>query len=149
MVEVKIKEEAKWGVTSKVGSIDLEYGIHGRELEQELQKAQDTFLRDMELRGYVLYDVPDFANPVWMCDENDEPLAEYALDWEMKNAPVAGDGGVIAPTTPSNLEESGGMVEYRVMGVFWTKEKIVERLTSIQERKDREKAEKEPLHFAT
>jgi hypothetical protein len=103
----------------------------------------------MELRGYILYQAPGFSNPVWMCDEQDEPLASYALDWEMRRQPKGPDGKPIAPMTPSSLDESAGMVEYRIMGVFWTKEKMVEQLTSVQARKDREKSEKNPLQFAT
>ena len=154
--KIKVTESPEFDLVHKVGSLTLEYGVHGAELEYELRKNQELFVRSMELQGLTLYHRPGFNNPVWVTHETGEPMAYYAIDWEGKRKkierrvfdPVTGTDKVEMPTPREmSLEDSQGEVEYRIIGVFWGP------MTSIQISKSRtaiiaeEKASKNPIIF--
>ena len=122
----KVGEDPKYGLTSKVGSITLEHGVKGSELERLLRKAQEKFVRDMELRGFMLYDLPN--NPSWTTHEDGSMASWYAIDWLGEHTPTFRDGEVLPKTRETSLEDSRGMVEYRIVGVFWTLVKMMEVL---------------------
>ena len=164
MPQVRIQEERKYGLTHKTGSIDLDHGVRGTELERELRQAGDKFVRDMELRGLILYKPPGgyfivpqntggtkvMTNPYWIENPDGEYANWYAIDWlnerPRKEKRTGGDYN-IARNRETSLEDSQGLVEYRIIGIFWAPEKAIEMLTSIAERKEREKAEKNPQSF--
>lgn len=142
--QFRVEEDEKYGITHKIGSIELEFGVRGPELERELRDAQEKFIRDMELRGLTLYDAPGLANPTWIENPDGEKAAFYAIDWEGKKVK---DGMPVKRET--TLEETGGMVEYRCVGIFWAPETSYEHLTSRADRLAKEKQERHPIHFAT
>jgi len=76
----------EYKVVSKVGSITLEYGVTGKELQKELNDATEVFLKAMEARGFILYDDPRmrYANPGWISSTPGNPLPFYGVDWEGK-----------------------------------------------------------------
>lgn len=147
---IRVQESPKYDMVHKVGSIDLEYGVKGRELELELRKAQDTFIRAMELHGLTLVRAAGLTNPVWVADEEEKLVATYAIDWEgsRPQKTMTAGGEVELPTTrETSLEESRGMVEYRIIGIFWGPKTTLEVLRDKQLIKDEERAERAPITF--
>ena len=164
MPQVKIQEDVQYGLTHKVGSIELDYGVRGEELKRELSQAGDKFVRDMELRGLTLYRPPGgylavpqtdgstkiMSNPYWIENPDGEYANWYAIDWlnerPRKEQRTGGEYNV-ARDRETSLEDSQGMLEYRIIGIFWAPERSIEMLTSIAERKEREQAAKNPHSY--
>jgi hypothetical protein len=151
MVQIKIEPEPEYDLFSKVGSIDLEYGVKGRELEHNLEAAQATFVRSMEMRGLTLARIPGQRNPVWITDEDGRLNAFYAIDWYgeriPKHVPPDGNPLELAHTRETSLEETGGKVEYRVVGIFWGPKTSIEVLKASAQIKDEERLAKNPTSF--
>ena len=148
MVLVNSKDDLKMGLAPLVGSIDLEYGMRGPELEKTLNEMRDKFVRDMELRGNILYKDPRLPNPKWVTSEDGQPLAYFDVDWNAERQKVQTvDGNPLPRKRATSLEESRGWVEYRIVGIFWCPTTKVEMLRSKYERYAREKAEKNPVNF--
>ncbi len=139
--QFKVEEDPKYGLTHKTGTIDFDFGVRGRELEKGLLEAQQKFVRDMELRGLTLYDMPN--NPLWIENPDGEKAAFYAIDWEGRRKPKDN----LPTERERSLEDSEGMVEYRIVGVFWAPETTYEIVTSRADRIEKEKAEKNPESF--
>ena len=147
-MEFKIAPNKDYGLCHKVGSIDLEYGVKGPELERELRKAQDTFVRSMELQGMVLYKHSGLDNPVWTTNEDGSPLAVYAIDWEgTRNKRVGADGNPLPALRATSLEETDGMVEYRIVGIFWSPKRSMEILRSRLDILNEERQSRHPTVF--
>ena len=147
---IRVVAEPEYDFVTKVGSIDLEYGVQGRELELELKEAQDTFIRAMELHGLTLVRKPGFDNPVWVTHPEGQMAAFYAIDWEgsRPQKTMTAGGEVVLPTTREmSLEDSRGMVEYRVAGIFWGPKTSLEVLRDKQLIKDEERAKQAPITF--
>ena len=152
MPQVKVKEELTYGLAPLVGSIDVEYGMKGAELEKLLRDQQELFVKAMELRGNILYRHPSLQNPKWVSSDIDgEPLAYFDLDWAAERQKVKHDreGNPLPRDRATSLEESQGWVEYRIVGVFWCPKHKVEQLRSKHERYAAEKAAKNPVSFTT
>lgn len=151
MVKINIVAEPEYDLISKVGSIDLEYGVRGRELERNLAVAQGTFVRSMEMRGLTLVDIPGQRNPVWITDEDGRLNAFYAIDWHGERAPkhVQPDSTAVdlAHTRETSLEETGGKVEYRCVGIFWGPKTSIEVLKPTAQIRDEERLAKNPMSF--
>jgi hypothetical protein len=151
MVQIKIEAEPEYDLLSKVGSIDLEYGVKGRELERNLEAAQATFVRSMELRGLTLANIPGQRNPVWITDDDGRLNAFYAIDWHGERVPkiTQADGQVadLPHTRETTLEETGGKVEYRVVGIFWGPKTSIEVLKASAQIRDEERLAKNPTSF--
>src|SRR3972149_11801866 len=112
-MRIRVTEDPQYDLIHKVGSIDLEYGVHGRELELELRKAQEQFIRAMELQGLTLMHGLQ-GNPRWVVNEDGSPQATYAIDWfgERPRKMMTVSGEVTLPTKrETSLEESRGRVE--------------------------------------
>ena len=147
-MQLHIAPELKYNLVSKVGSIDLEYGVRGTELEKELRSAQETFIRSMELRGYTLAKVPD--NPQWVTDGEGRLSASYAIDWtgeRRQKAQTVGGEIETANKKETSLEETHGMVEYRIVAVFWAPEVSVEMLKNKVQIRDEERLARNPMSF--
>lgn len=154
-IQFKVEEDPKYGLTHKTGTISFEHGVRGRELDIELLKAGEKFIRDMELRGLTLYNGPlgpGQSNPTWVEKPDGEYAAFYAIDWTGERAPK-GRPGFSKEGMPHDremsLEDSEGMVEYRIIGIFWAPSTSYEYLTSRQDRLDKEKQDRNPVSFAT
>ncbi|KKL88873.1 hypothetical protein LCGC14_1920370 [marine sediment metagenome] len=148
MPQIRIEAEPEYNLISKVGSIDLEYGIKGTELERNLQGAQEAFIRSMELRGYTLAKTP--GNPQWVTDSYGRLSANYAIDWTgERRQKVQTAGGLVetANKKETSLEETGGMVEYRIVGIFYAPEVSIEMLRHPGQAKDEERLAKKPTSF--
>ncbi len=132
-VTVKVDPEPKFGVISKVGSITLEHGIQGRELELALDKAREQFVLSMEQQGMGLVSIPGKENPQWISSEDGELTSWYAIDWEGKRPGKIGPDGLPLPNTrETSLEDSQGEVEYRCVGVFYAPKAPVPMLTDVR-----------------
>lgn len=150
MPQIRVTEDPKYGLTHKTGSITLDYGVRGPELERELRSAQEKFLRAMELRGLILYRHVGLPNPTWVENPDGSEAAFYAIDWEGKRPRIErriGGDMQVANIRETSLEETQGEVEYRIVGIFWAPKRAVEVLTSIAERKEREAYERHPKSF--
>lgn len=149
MPTVRVQEDPKYGLTHQVGSITLEHGVKGEELERELNSAREEFIRAMAARGMILYDMP--GNPKWIVEPTGEYAAWYAIDWEGKRSrkEVRTGGNVVElpKVREGSLEDSEGEVEYRIVGIFWTPERSIEILVHKQQIKDEERAAKSPMIF--
>ncbi|HDZ39347.1 MAG TPA: hypothetical protein ENH62_13895 [Marinobacter sp.] len=149
-MKIEIKAEPEYGLVSKVGSIDLEYGVKGSELERELRAAQEAFLRSMDLRGLVL-DKRVPQNPRWTTDGEGKLSATYAIDWEGVRRPktTTSDGKEVELPNKkeTSLEDTQGMVEYRIVGVFWAPKQAVEILKHREQIKDEERAKRNGKSF--
>lgn len=144
----KVQEDPKYGLVTKVGSIQLEYGVRGEELQRELVKSMGMFVRAMEQQGMFLYNDPRVDNPQWATTETGEMSAVYAIDWLGDRPPaIAPDGNPLPHSRETSLEETQGMVEYRCVGVFWAPDHMVEALVSKQAIEDEEKLAKNPFRF--
>ena len=165
MVLVKTAPDVKYGLVTKVGSIQLPFDCQGRLLEQEIASATESFVRSMELRGWTLYRGLK-RNPVWATD-GDSKMAFYAIDWfseytgtkraQKKAEHLSGGNGYQTrdahrgpmPTPRErSLEETDGFVEYRCVGVFIAPETVIEVLGNSYERKQQEKAARNPVSFS-
>ena len=167
---VRVKEDASYGLTHKMGTIDFDAGVRGPELVRELRLAGEKFIKDMGNRGLTLYQPPGGylmaedgtkqPNPSWLKYEETEnqPKAYYAIDWEgtRKKEQVQVTGRT--PDEPSrmidlptkreeSLEDSEGMVEYRIVGIFWARKGSTEVVTDTQERLAAERAARHPVIF--
>lgn len=148
MVKINIGDVPRYDLITKVGSITLEYGVRGPELERELRVAQEKFIRAMELRGLTLFRSSGLANPKWTTNEDGSMTAWYAIDWEGKRKPrLHTDGTPLPRKRETSLEESEGEVEYRIVGVFWGPTTSMEILKEKQEIKDEEREAKHPTQF--
>lgn len=152
-VQFRVEEDPKYGLTHKTGTISFDHELQGRQLEIELLHAGEKFIRDMELKGLTLYNGPlgpKQSNPMWIEKPDGEYAAFYAIDWTGERAPTAPqDGGVLPHDREMSLEDSEGMVEYRIVGIFWAPSVSYEYLTSRADRLEKEKQEKNPMSFAT
>ena len=149
-VQIISKPPSKFGLSTLIGSLDLEHGVQGDELNTQLIEAQDAFVRAMELRGYTLYKNPKLQNPVWQVWGDGTPKAVFAPDWtgERKTGKRVGPDGLPLPTRrETSLEDSEGMVEYRVAGVFWTPQKAVEILTTEEDIREEARLGRNPLQW--
>lgn len=149
-MKIKIVAEPEYDLVTKVGSINFEYGVRGRELELELRKAQGMFVRAMELQGLGLVrNIPQ--NPRWVTGADGELSAFYALDWEGKRKRTEiRSGGLISdlPTPRErSLEDSRGEVEYRIVGVFWGAGTTMEVLRDKARIKSEERYAKRPVTY--
>ena len=152
MPQINVEEDMTYGLAPLVGSIDVEYGVRGAELEKLLRNQQELFVKAMELRGNILYRHPKLPNPKWVTSEVDgEPMAYFDLDWGEERQKVVHDleGNPLPRNRAFSLEESKGWVEYRVVGIFWCPKHKVEVLRSKYERYAAEHAAKNPASFTT
>jgi hypothetical protein len=156
--QIRVEEDPDYGLTHKVGSIILDFGVRGPELERELASAQSDFVMHMELRGLILYKHQGMPNPVWIENPDGSVANWYAIDWERKykvsqrtETVVGPDGKEEVIDLPAkramSLEECEGEVEYRIVGIFWAPKQAVEILTSIADRKEAERLAKNPKVF--
>lgn len=138
---IRVPEDPRYGITAKVGSFTTEYGVTGEELRRKIQQMAEKFVSDMEKRGLRLVTgVP--GNPTVVCHEDGSPMATYALDWDA--VPSSDEE---ARRVPQSLEESRGLVDYRIVGVFWTPMAAVERVTTLEAIREEERARRNPVSF--
>ena len=147
-ITIKVQEDPSYGLVAKVGSIDLEYGVKDAELARELIIAAERFVRAMEQRGYHLYKAPGLDNPKWTTDGQGQMAPQYAIDWEQRRKPRIGpDGEPLPLERETSLEDSQGMVEYRIAGIFWAPKVSIPVLKPRQEILDEERVRKNPVTF--
>ena len=148
-VQVKVAPPIEWSPVTKVGSfqVDWEYTQKPRLLRRRINKMREKFVRDMELQGLELCRDPRLKeNPTTVCHPDGTPMASYAIDWE-GDPPTAEDGGELPKTRATSLEESKGMVEIRLVGVFLAPKLPVEVGTTKERIYAEEKDKKNPVQF--
>ena len=107
---------------------------------------------DAVWEGLRLYDDPRLTNnPQWLALPDGTPIAEYSKDWEgtrtNKRPAHTGDTDPLPTQGETSYEDSGGMNEYRIVGVFVAPSHHVETLKPVSERRSAEKAAKNPVVF--
>lgn len=117
-------------IVTRTGGMPLEYGVKGQELMRRLKEGMRLFIRAMELQGLTLMPLPQ-GNPLCLTHENGVPYASYSVskslmealpDELLDNTPNSKGEVGRGPATqlqPKNLDDSGGLVDYRFVGVFW------------------------------
>ena len=149
MAQVNVEPDLTYALAPLVGSIDVEYGVRGAELEKTLNDTREQFVRAMELRGNVLYRHPKLQNPRWVTSGDGIPLAYFDIDWaeERQKVPIGPDGGPMPRKRATSLDEAKGWVEYRIVGIFWCPKMQVEILKSKYDRYAAEKKALNPVSF--
>lgn len=152
---IRVQEDPRYGVVARVGAFTTEYGVRGSELERLIRRMTERFIRAMEARGYRLVNFP--GNPAVVTNPDGSPMASYALDWEASTAelervregasPNDEEQGPVPRKMPSSLEESKGMVEYRIVGVFWAPERKIEIVTTLDAIREAERKARNPVQF--
>lgn len=135
MVQIKVAPDSKYEVIQKVGSIDLDWDMSEATRDKELEVAAKKFVRAMELRGMSL--VPLKNNPSWVWNKDGTPMAVYAIDWLGERKQRIGVDGLSLPKVrETSLEDSEGMAEYRIVGVFWSPEAMMERIVKVKSQEE-------------
>lgn len=156
---IAMQKDVEYMVVERVGAFAVEYGVKGRELAIELHKNAEEFIRAMELQGLTLITgLKDprtgqpLGNPQVVTDKQGVPYATFsvhndldrnALPDEIVDAKTGGQG---TPTQkePRSLDDSGGLVDYRIIGVFWAPKVSIEIATAREDRLAKERAAKNP-----
>ena len=155
-MKISVSKDPTYQLIRKTGSISFEYDFQGRELDRELLKAGEQFVRDMALRGLSLYRPPGgsirlndgtvVTNPFWS-EAGGLPVATLAVDWTGERPRTFHDGKPLSNRLEQTLDDSYGMVDYRIVGIFWAPSVTYEKLVARDEIKARERAAKNPIVF--
>lgn len=143
---VAVQQDLPNMVVTREAAFPVEYGVKGQELRRALLKAIDSFIKAMSLQGLTLIDLPQ-GNPLVVTNDDGTPMGTYSITRDLTKAQpdeiidreTFGQG----PKTlkqPRSLDDSYGMVDYRIVGVFWapqvSMEIAVERARILQAEKD-------------
>jgi hypothetical protein len=147
---IAMQQDVEKMVVTREAALPVEYGVKGKELMDALKKGARLFIRAMELQGLDLIPLPD-GNPQVVTNADGTPYGTYSITRDLGRA--APDELIDAQTNgegretlkqPMSLNDSYGMVDYRIVGVFWAPKVSVE----IAVRRDKilaaEKAAKNP-----
>ena len=150
---VAIQQDLPKMIVTREAAFPVEYGVKGRELQDKIAAGARSFIRAMELQGLELIPLPT-GNPQVVTDKYDNPYGTYSITHDL-DKPIpdeladARDGG--GPPTfqqPQSLEDSKGMVDYRIVGVFWAPQVAVEIAKERSQLLAEERAAKNPLDNA-
>ena len=137
-------------VVSREAALPIEYGVKGTELMQKIRQGAEKFIRAMELQGLTLIPLPE-GNPLCVTNEDGSPHGTFSMTHDLeKTSPdelldiKSGGKGPETLTVPSSLEDSKGMVDYRMIGVFWAPQISIEIVRSLDEIHAKEKASRNP-----
>lgn len=144
------QEDVEWMVVSREAAFPVEYGVKGAELRAKLKWAIEKFIRAMELQGLTLIPLPD-GNPLVVTDKEGKPMGYYSISKDLeKPAPdelldhMTEGRGPETLKQPTNLDMSGGLVDYRIVGVFWAPQVSMEIAVERQKLLDAEKQSRNP-----
>ncbi len=137
-------------VVSREAALPIEYGVTGTELMQKLRQGAEKFIRAMELQGLTLIPLPE-GNPLCVTNDDGTLRATFSMTQDLeKTSPdqmldtQTGGKGPETLKVPSSLEDSLGMVDYRMVGVFWAPQVSIEIAKSLDQIHAEEKAAKNP-----
>ncbi len=137
-------------VVSREAALPVEFGVTGSELMRKLRQGAEKFIRAMELQGLTLIPLPH-GNPLCVTNEDGTPRATFSMTHDLeKTAPdqlLDAESGGKGPDTlkvPSSLEDSKGMVDYRMVGVFWAPQVSIEIAKTREQIRAEEKASRNP-----
>lgn len=147
---IATQQDVEKMIVKREAAFPVEYGIKGKELRELLAKNARLFIRAMELQGLELIPLPG-GNPLIVTDEEDRALPTYSVTRDlMRSAPDeatdARTGGQ-GPTTmnqPMSLDDSYGLVDYRLVGVFWAPKVAIEIAKTRNKLLAEERAAKNP-----
>lgn len=145
---VAVQQDLPKMVVTREAALPVEYGVKGRELMEKLKKGARDFIRAMELQGLELIPLPD-GNPQVVTFEDGTPYGTYSISRDlMKAAPDelldANAAGVETWKQPMSLEDSYGLVDYRIVGVFWAPQVSIEIAKTREALLREEKAKRNP-----
>jgi hypothetical protein len=140
-------------IVERKAGMPVEYGVKGAELMRVLRAGMERFIRAMELQGLTLIPLPD-GNPLCVTHKDGTPYATYSVTKSLEQAmpdqliDVQTDGQ--GPTTqkePRSLDDSGGFVDYRFVGVFWAPQVSIEIAVARDKLLANERAAKNPTKW--
>jgi len=147
---IATQQDVEKMVVSREAAFPVEYGVKGKELRDLLAANARKFIHAMELQGLELIPLPD-GNPLIVTDEQDRAIPTYSMTRDlMKSAPdeasdIASDGqGAPTLNQPMSLDDSYGLVDYRLVGVFWAPKVAIEIAKSRDRILAEEKAARNP-----
>lgn len=152
---VAIQADLPKMIVTREAAFPVEYGVKGRELMDKLRWACIEFVRAMELQGLTVIALPD-GNPLVVTDERGVPYGTYSITKDLEKSQPdelidAETGGLSAPTMkqPQSLDDSYGLVDYRIVGVFWAPQISVEIAKRRSQILDDEQAAKNPTTYGS
>lgn len=129
---IAMQRDIEQMIVSREAAFPVEYGVTGNELRAKLKWAIEQFVRAMELQGLTLISLPG-GNPLVVTNEDGTPHGTYSITRDLeKPAPdelvdhVTEGRGPDTLKQPTNLDMSYGLVDYRIIGVFWAPQVSVE-----------------------
>lgn len=158
---VAVQQDLPKMLVDRVGAFSVEYGVKGRELALLLRQNAEKFIRDMELQGLTLVTGlrdpvtgKPMGNPQVVTDEQGVPYGTYSvhndLDTSLPDELVDDQtrgGGRPTQREPRSLEDSGGLVDYRIVGVFWAPQVSIEIAKTREQIHAEEQAAKNPTRW--
>lgn len=142
-------------VVPKEAAFPVEYGVKGPELLRMLRGATEKFIHAMELQGLTLIPLPE-GNPLVVTNADGTPRATFSMTHDLdKTQPdelldaKTGGSGPDTMRVPSSLEDSRGMVDYRIVGVFWAPQVSIEIAKTREQIRDEEKQARNPTTWGS
>lgn len=145
---IAVQQDLPKMIVTREAALPVEYGVKGRELMDKLRKGAEAFIHAMELQGLELIPLPD-GNPQVVTNSEGVPYGTYSVSRDlMRAAPdeLLDSNGVGAETwkQPMSLDDSYGLVDYRIVGVFWAPQVTVEIAKTRDKLLAEERAAKNP-----
>jgi hypothetical protein len=145
---IAVQQDLPKMIVAREAALPLEYGVTGSELRRRLREGIEEFIKAMEAQGLTLIPLPS-GNPLVVTLEDGTPLRTYSFTKDLEKSAVVSDPSKTPEDTPtlkvpSSLEESGGYVDYRIVGVFWAPQVTLEILKSREQIKEEERQARNP-----
>ena len=153
---VAVAQDLPKMIVTRKAALPLEYGVRGRELQDALRAGMQKFIRGMELQGLTVIPLAEGNPRVVISDgDPDKPYGTYSVTNDLDRAApdelidhATGGGGASTFREPRSLEDSGGMVDYHFIGVFWAPQVSIEIAIDRAKLIAQDKASRNPTHFA-
>lgn len=145
---VAVQQDLPKMVVTREAAMPIEYGVKGKELMEKLRKGAQDFIKAMEMQGLELIPLPD-GNPQVVTNADGTPYGTYSISRDLERmAPDelldAAGAGVETWKQPMSLDDSYGLVDYRIVGVFWAPQVTVEIAKTRERLRAEERAAKNP-----
>lgn len=131
---ISVQQDLEHKLVTREAALPVEYGVKGRELMDILKKGAQDFIRAMEMQGLTLLPLPG-GNPQVVTygqgAKMGQPFGTYSISRDLNKAAPdelldAAGKGVETWKQPMSLDDSYGLVDYRIVGVFWAPEVTIE-----------------------
>lgn len=146
---IAVQQDLPKMMVTREAALPVEYGVKGRELMDKLAKGARDFIRAMEMQGLELIHLPD-GNPTVVTFDNGRPYGTYSISRDLEKAQpdeLLDANGGMGPETwkqPMSLDDSYGLIDYRIVGVFWSPQVSIEIAKTREQLRAEERAAKNP-----